>query len=312
MNIRRTFATGVALATLTLATGCAGDELSPGDGAESPSGGGEVTIATQDFDEANLVTAMYEAVLEDAGYTVTVKAVGTRDIYMADFPQSVDVVPEYIAGISDFVNKEANGVDAPSITTNHVDESVAAVEPLLADKRITLLDASEATSQNAYFVTQAYADSEGVTSLSDLKGKRVVLAAAPDCEERADCGAGLTGVYGIDITEFLPLGFASPQTYQAVLDGEAQVGQTGTLDGTLESQGLVLLEDDQGIQPAQNLIPAVSADFLAEHADVEELLNALMAALDNDTLAPLIARVSVDREKAEDVAREFLETEGLL
>ena len=55
-----------------------------------------------------------------------------------------------------------------------------------------------------------------------------------------------------------------------MIDGEAQLGQTGTLDGTLDDQGLVLLEDDRGIQPAQNLVPAVSTEFLDEHPDVED------------------------------------------
>src|SRR5690606_10393596 len=113
-----------------------------------------------------------------------------------------------------------------------------------------------------------YSDSEGVTKLSDLEGKKIVLAAAPDCEGRSDCEGGLSGVYGIDITKVLPLGFASNQTYQAVLDGEADLGLTSTTDGTLESQGLVLLEDDKEIQTAQNLVPAVSDGFLEDNPEV--------------------------------------------
>jgi osmoprotectant transport system substrate-binding protein len=37
-----------------------------------------------------------------------------------------------------------------------------------------------------------------------------------------------------------------------------------------------------------------------------------MAALDTEKLTELNGRVSVDREKAADVARDFLESEGLL
>ena len=110
----------------------------------------------------------------------------------------------------------------------------------------------------------------------------------------------------------LPLGYASPQTYKSVIDGESQLGQTGTLDGTLDDQGLVLLEDDRGIQPAQNLVPAVSSEFLADNPDVEEPLNELMGVLDNTTLGELIAQVTVDRETPEDVAQTFLEDQGLL
>ena len=75
---------------------------------------------------------------------------------------------------------------------------------------------------------------------------------------------------------------------------------------------MVLLEDDKQIQPAQNLIPAVSSEWLADNGDVEGILNDLMAALTTEKLTELNGQVSVDRAKPEDVAKEFLESEGLL
>ncbi|GGO78363.1 ABC transporter substrate-binding protein [Nocardioides deserti] len=314
MQLRRAVLSLAAVGVLSLGSACAGDDLSEesGDGATPAGSGGEVTLATQSFDEAALVGAMYAAVLEDAGYDVTTKEVGRRDIYVQQMPGQVDVAPEYVGGIADFMNTTVNGPDAEPITTTDTQETVDAVTPLLEEKGLTLLAPSEATSQNAYFVTQEFSEAEGVTTLSDLEGTSVVLAANEDCPGRADCEAGLEDVYGIDVTEVLPLGFASPQTYAAVLDGEAQVGQTGTLDGTLEDQGLVLLEDDQQIQPAQNLVPLVSQEFLDEHPDAQQPLEDLMGALDNETLGSLIARVTVDRETPQDVARDFLEEEGLL
>lgn len=309
---RRPLAAVLAAGLLAVATACAGDDLADDEPTGEETTGGQVTIASQSFDEAALVTAMYEALLEEQGYTVEKQLVDTRDIYMQEFPASVDVVPEYIAGIGDFLNIQANGEDAEPITTNDPETSLEGITPLAEAEGITLLEPSPATSQNAFFVTEEYANANDLSALSDLEGESVVLAAAPDCEGRDDCEKGLREVYGINITEVLPLGFATPETYRSVLDGESQLGLTGTLDGTLEEQGLVLLDDDKGIQPAQNLIPAVSSDFLAEHPDVEDTLNGLMAELDNETLGELIARVSVEREKPEDVATSFLQDAGLL
>lgn len=313
MHARRLAAGAVALAALTLTSACAGDDLASDEGSDGNGADkGAVALSSQNFPEAALVTAMYEELLTDAGYDVTTKLVGTRPVYMEEMPAEVDIAPEYVGGVVEYLNQTANGVDAEPITTSDPDESIDAAGQLLEDKGITLLAHSEATSQNAYFVTQEMADAEGLVSLSDLEGMEVVLAAAPDCEGRADCEAGLRDVYGIDITKLLPLGYGSPETYKAVLDGEAQLGQTGTLDGTLEEQGLVLLDDDQGIQPAQNLVPAVSTEFLEANPDVQDVLESLMAELDNDTLAELIQQVSVDRAKPEDVAAEFVESAGLL
>ena len=57
---------------------------------------------------------------------------------------------------------------------------------------------------------------------------------------------------------------------------------------------------------------ASGCDFLADNHEIEDILNPLMAALTTEKLTELNGRVSVDREKPEDVAQDFLEEEGLL
>lgn len=317
MQARRSLAAALAVGSLFLA-GCAGDDLSDdstkADDGSTPASAdqGPVRIAGQKFSEAAAVAAMYDELLTDAGYDTDVKLVGARDVYMKIFPDQVDVVPEYTGGIVDFLNGTVNGPDAKPLTTTDADETIANAQSLLEGAGATLLTPSAATDTNAFFVTQDYSESEGVTKLSDLEGKKIVLAGSPDCEGRPDCEGGLTKVYGIDVTKVLPFDFASAQSFQAVLDGEAQVGLTTTTDGTLESQGLVLLEDDKTIQPAQNLVPMVSTQFLQDHPDVADVLNGLMAALTTEKLTDLNAKMSVDRDKPEDVAHQFLLDEGLL
>ena len=313
-SLLRTAASGLAVGTLLLASACAGDDLASDAGSDdAPSGGGgPVTIASQSFPEAALVTSMYELLLSDAGYDPTVKLVDARDAYMPDFPGSVDVVPEYVGGIVNNLNNRANGDSAEPFVAGDGAELAEQGADLLDEAGITLLDLSEATDTNAFFVTQERAEEEGWTALSDLEGESLVLAAAPDCEGRLDCGAGLTDDYGIELTKILPLGYASDQTYQSVIDGESDLGLTSTTDGTLDSLGLVVLDDDREIQPAQNLVPAVSDEFLDAHPDVADILNPLMAALTTEKLTELNGRITVDREQTEDVARDFLESEGLL
>lgn len=313
MLARRSLAAVLSAGALILA-GCADDDLSES-ADDTVTGTGEkgvVQISGQSFPEALLVTAMYDELLVRAGYNTSIKLVDTRDVYMKIFPGQVDLVPEYVGGIVDFLNITENGEDAEPLTTSSAQESIANAEPLLQDKGITLLAPSGATDTNAFFVTQEFSDAEGVTALSDLEGKSVTLAAAPDCEGRPDCEGGLSDTYGIDIQEVLPLGFASDATYKSVLSGESQLGLTSTTDGTLEQQGLVLLEDDKNIQPAQNLVPAVSSSFLSDHPDLRDVLEPLMSALTTENLTELNGRVAVDREKPEDVAHDFLIEQGLV
>ena len=317
-NLRRTAAAAVAAATLLVATACgAGDNLSSGGGSggASPSGGGSkgpVAIASQSFGEAALVTAMYQQLLANAGYQPSVKLVDTRDAYMATFPGQIDIVPEYVGGIVNFLNAKANGDKAKPFEAGDGHQLAQQGKKLLDDAGITLLQQSTATDTNAFFVTKKYAQANHVSTLSDLRGKSVVLAAAPDCQGRLDCEGGLVDKYGIKISKLLPLGYATDQTYKSVLDGESQLGETSTTDGTLASQGLVVLKDDKKIQPAQNLVPAVSSKFLAQHPDIAGILNPLMSALTTQKLTKLNAEVSVNREKPADVAHAFLTQQGLL
>jgi len=254
---------------------------------------------------------MYAGVLEKAGYTPQVKLVGSRDVYMATFPKSIDVVPEYVGGIVDFLLLK-DDPKATIPTDSDPAKVISCDQSQLDDAGITLLDPSEATDTNAFFVTKKYSDENGVTKLSDLEGKSVVLAAAPDCQGRVDCEGGLDKTYGIDITKIIELQFGSQQVFDAVKNGEVQLGETSSTDGTVDSQGMVLLEDDQHIQPAQNLVPAVSSSFLADHPDVADTLNTLMSKLTTEEVSQLNTQVSVNRAKPEDVAQQWLSDQGLI
>ena len=314
MHTRRLLA-GVVAASAALLTACGSSDSSSSatDNTSSASTDhGTVRISGQNFTEAAIVADMYAAVLEKAGYTPQVHLVDTRDVYMKIFPKELDVVPEYTGAIVEFLNGTYNGSNAKPITVSDPQKTIDKAKPLLDKAGITLLNPSAATDTNAFFVSKDYSEQNNVTKLSDLKGKSVTLAAAPDCKGRLDCEGGLSSAYGIKITKILPLGYASQQTYDSVLKGESQLGETSTTDGTLESPGLVLLPDDKQIQPAQNLVPMVSSEFLQAHPDVADPLNNLMSKLTTDALIQLNAQVAVDRAKPEDVAQQWLSDNGLI
>ncbi len=315
MRIKRTLGASAAALMLLLAAGCGDDDLEGGNDDDGGGNKGSVVVGGQDFTESQVLAAIYQQLLEDQGYSVQTKLVTTRDVYLPELADgNVDVVPDYLAGLTDYLNTEANGPEAAPVSSNDADATLAALEPLAEAKGISILPPSEATDQNAFFVSQEFADENDLETLSDLAalGEPIKLGAPPDCEGRPDCEGGLTDVYGLEISEIVPLDFASAQVKDAVANGEVQLGETGTTDGTLEDLGLVLLEDDKGIQPAQNLTPAVNSEFLADNPDLEDLFNQLSEALATEDLAEMNAKVDLERQKPEDVAREFLEDEGLL
>jgi osmoprotectant transport system substrate-binding protein len=305
----------VAVGPLLLVAACGNggnDALENGSGG---GGGGEVVIAYQDYTEMSVMAEMYAALLKDAGYQPTLKGVGDRAIYAGELESGkVDLAPEYASSMTEYLNREANGADAKPVASPDVTQTVAKLKELASPNNMTPLEPAKAEDANAFAVTQKFSDDKGVKTLSDLGklGESVVLAAAPDCPERPDCKLGLESVYGINIGKFEPLGFGSPQTKNALTDGEVQLGQVGTSDGQIQQLKLVVLEDDKNWQNAENLIPVVSTKFLDAHPDVKDKLNSLSKVLTTEDLMKLNAQVDAERQLPKDVADQYLSDKGLI
>jgi osmoprotectant transport system substrate-binding protein len=301
---------------LTLAlSACGGDDAFSG-ASPSPSvaAKGELTVGGSNFTEMQITQQMYAQLLERAGYTVTLQTVDNREVYAPALEKGeIDVVPEYAATMAEFLNLAENGPDAKPIATNDAAETVEAMRPLAEKRGLSVLEPAQALSANGFAVTKEFSDRQQVTTLSQLgqKGQPLVLAATEECPQRAFCQPGLEKTYGLEITEVKPLGFSTPQTKEAVKDGAADVGLVGTTDRTLDSFGLVLLEDDKKLQLADNLVPVVNTES-AGGEDVAEVLNKLAGTLTTEDLGELNAKVDQERQKPEDVAKAYLEDKGLL
>ena len=304
----------VALTTLPLLLGVA---ACGSDGFEEDSGGGgeTVTIVGQKFTEADIMTQLYTLLLEKEGFKTDVKNLGARDIYLDPLQKGdVQVSADYLSSMTEALNRKANGDDADPVATPDVQETLDQLKTLAAKYDITPLEPAEAEDANSYAVTKDYAEKNNLTTLSDLGklGKPVALAAASDCPDRPDCGKGLTSVYGIKLAKVEPLGFGTADTKKALSDGEVQVGQVGTTDGSLDQMGLVVLEDDKNWQNAENLVPVVNSAWLKDNPKAEDALNKLSDVLTTEDLTMLNAKVDGERLEASQVAEDYLKEKGLI
>ena len=303
---------GVLASITMLATACGGDDnkLDSTDSGDDKAKG-SVVIGSAGFTEIQLMAEMYKLLLDKAGYSASIKVVQNREVYEPALEKGdIDVVPDYAATMTEFLNIKANGDTAETKATNDKDETVDALNTLGEPLGIKALDAAEAVDQNAFVATEEVAADKG-SKLSDWDGESVVLAATEECPDRPFCQPGLENTYGLKVTEVLPLGFGTAQVKEAVTSGKAQLGLTGTTDATLEDLGLVVIEDDKGLQLADNLVPVVGKDF-ADDSDLADALNALAGELTTEDLTELNKKVDGERLKAADVAKEFLESKGLL
>lgn len=291
------------------------DDGADTDAAADAGEGGEITVAALGFDEAQIMAHLYAGVLEDAGFDVTVQDVDNRELAVPALESGeIDVIPEYAATGTEFFNREENGPDAEQVASGDVDETVAAFRELVEPRGLEVLEPADAANQNAFIVTEEYADELGISTLSELgeSGESVVLAATEECPDRPFCLPALRDGYGIDVTEILPLGFGTIQNKDAVRTGRADLGLTGTTDGTLDDLGLVVLDDDRDLQLADNLVPLVRADGPSGSDEAAAALNELSATLTTEDLAELNRQVAEERQLPEDVARSYLVEQGLI
>ncbi|MEO7061248.1 MAG: glycine betaine ABC transporter substrate-binding protein, partial [Lapillicoccus sp.] len=105
--------------------------------------------------------------------------------------------------------------------------------------------------------------------------------------------------------------FGSVKLAQDVVDGKVDIGESGTTDGTLDAQGLVVLTDDKKLQPAENLTPFYNL-AKAGDAKIAAALNKLAPVLTTEDLTALNSKVDAERQKPEDVAKAYLQSKKLI
>ncbi len=274
----------------------------------APGAGGEITVGSADFDENEIVASMYAEVLEDAGYTVDRQFLfGNRELYFAALEGGdLDLVPEYVGTAVEFLSGGAGEA------TEDTEATTERLRELVADSGLEVLEPAEAQNKNGFVVTQETADEHGLAAISDLEGvsQDMVLGGPPECPERPLCLLGLQEVYGLEFADFQPLDAGGPVTVQALADGDIDVALLFTTDESIEINDWVLLEDDKGLQPAENVVPVIRTDVVND--EIRDLLNAISAELTTEDLTELNRRVRFDGEDPADVAVDWLEEKGLL
>jgi len=73
-----------------------------------------------------------------------------------------------------------------------------------------------------------------------------------------------------------------------------------------------VLEDDKGFFPSYAVTPVVRKDTLDANPGLAEALNTLSGKLTNEAITTLNAKVDIDHQTPQQVARDFLRENGLL
>ncbi len=275
--------------------------------------GPRVTIVGQNFTEADVVSQLYRTLLDQAGFSATVKPLGGRDLYLEPLEKGqVQVAADTLSATTEALNHQQSGDDAVSLSSPVAATTLRQLTRLGDQVGLTPLAPTRAELKTGYAVTRSFAKEHGLRTLSDLGRLRqpVALAASSDCAERPDCAPGLENFYDIELSKVEPLGAGTPDSKAALARGQVQLAQVATTDEQI-GRDLVLLQDDRHLQDAENLVPLVNTRWLRRHDEARSALGRLARVLTTDDLRQLTARVNEGHETARKVARDYLDRTGL-
>nr|WP_093417773.1 ABC transporter substrate-binding protein [Tranquillimonas alkanivorans] len=279
----------------------------------------DITVSSKIDTEGGLLGNMIALALEDAGLPVErrLQLGGTQVVREALLAGQIDIYPEYTGNAAFFFN------EADSDVWKNADAALERARELDAEANdVVWLDSAPANNTWAIAVTGPVAEENDLTTMSDFgewvsNGGDVTLAASTEFVSSPAVLPAMEETYGFDLGEdqtVILSGGDTAATIQAAARGTSGVNAAmvyGT-DGGVGATGLVVMEDDAGVQPVYEPTPIVRAEVLDEYPSIPDVLNPIFSGLDMATLQKLNGRIQVGGEPAEAVARDYLTQTGVL
>jgi glycine betaine/choline ABC-type transport system substrate-binding protein len=282
-----------------------GNEIQKVDGAE----GKTISVGSKNFTEQYVLGEIYSQALEAAGFTVKKQLdLGSELIaYKALQAGKVDAYPEYTGtALTSFFGVKT--ADVPRDAQKAYEDTKAG----FAEKQITALAPTPFENTYRLGMTKEGAAKVGdPKTISDLSSsaKDLSITGFPECKQRQDCLLGVEDTYGLKFKKFV----TSEQKYQVLDSGDADVAFIFTTDGDLASGKYVILDDDKKFFPPYNITFAIRDEALKTIGpDGQKVIEDVQKPLTEKVMQELNARVDVDKQKPEEVAKAYLQSAGFI
>jgi len=280
---------------------------------------GPVVVASKIDTEGALLGQMIIHMLVANGFsTVDRTEFGPTDVIRkAIINGEVDIYPEYTGNGGFFYS------DTDSTIWKDAQLGYETVKRLdMETNSIVWLGPASANNTWAIAVRMDLSEQEGVRTLEDFaryvkRGGKVKIACSEEFVSRPDALPAFEEAYGFTLSKDQLLILSGGNT---ALTEKAAAEQTdgvnvamayGT-DGALAAFGLWVLEDTKGVQPIYQPAPIVRSIVLDEYPEIESILNPVFDTLDLVTLQALNGKIAIEGQDASSVAKEYLESKGLL
>lgn len=178
---------------------------------------------------------------------------------------------------------------------------------------ITWFDSIGFKNEYAIAIQGQLQDSEGIETISDLAALADDLRLGTDTtwvERDNDGYRGFQDAYSFSFGNVR--GMEVSLMYEGIKNDELDVVTAYTVDPQIAEYDLRILEDDQEFFPPYDASLVARNEILDNYPEVKEIFDHLVGTVSTEAMSQLILEVDINGRSAEEVAREFLENEGLL
>lgn len=268
-----------------------------------------IKIASKPMTEQYILTEIIAQLIEaETDYeTEITKGVGggTTNIHPALVKGDFDLYPEYTRTAWLNVLKK---------------EEMEKDDDKLYEQLLTEYDALGLTWTGLYGFSNTYglavrqetADQYGLSTYSDLAeaSGELIFGGNPDYIELETGYARLCEAYGMQFKETKQMEIALK--YEALKNAEVDVINAFTTDAQLAANNLVLLTDDSVFFETFDAGTIVRKDTLEEYPKLQGVLEKLNGLISEAEMQQMNYEVEVNGKEDKEVARQFLESKGLL
>ncbi|WP_330449177.1 ABC transporter substrate-binding protein [Paracoccus marcusii] len=288
-------------------------------GLGGAAGAQDITVSSKIDTEGGLLGNMILLALQDAGLPVQdrLQLGGTPIMRDAITSGQIDIYPEYTANGAFFFN------EADSDVWKDAEAGYKRVAELdLEQNDIVWLQPSPANNTWAIALRQDVATENDLQTMTQMGewiagGGDVKLAASTEFVTSAAALPAFQETYGFTTTPDQLVQLSGGDTAATIAAAAQQTSGVNAAmvygtDGGIAPAGLVVMEDDKGVQPVYQPAPIIRAEVLEAHPEIPDILAPIFSSLDLETLQELNGRIQIGGEPAATVARDHLTQSGFL
>lgn len=265
--------------------------------------GPSLTVGSQNFSGAEILSEVWGQALKAKGYSVTQKDnLGPREVVVPALKNGdIDAESEFQGTLLTFLG------GTPSTNSQATYKALVAK---LAGTGLVASAPAPALDVNGFYVMQKTASKYKLKTVSDLVkvAPKLSFGGPQECEARPLClGSTEQQLYGLKFKDVKKLDSGGPITTSSLTNGDIDVGLLFT--GESVPKGAVLLADNKHLQPSDNPVFLIRKDKAT--SALLKIVDGVSAKITTQALSDMVGQVEQQKQDPSAVAAAFLKKNKL-